>query len=101
MQKIEDEGLALQLSAKVAAFNQRGLIVPTLVTTAFVAIPELFKIMQALTFPLYASTWSFVARETVMFRAHDSTCDCLFACDAWLQRVLDSICFPFSKAWGH
>jgi len=47
MQKIEDEGLALQLRAKVAAFNQRGLIVPTLVTTAFVAIPELFKIMQA------------------------------------------------------
>lgn len=40
MQPIEDEDVALQLRAKVMAFNQRGLVVPALLTAAYVALPE-------------------------------------------------------------
>jgi len=42
MQPIKDKDVALALRAKVTDFNLRGVAVPAVVTTAFVALPWLF-----------------------------------------------------------
>jgi len=41
MQLIEDKDLALQLRSKIMEFNQRGLVLPALLTVAYVALPEI------------------------------------------------------------
>jgi len=42
MQPIDDKDVAVALRSKVTDFNLRGIAVPVVVTTAFVAFPCLF-----------------------------------------------------------